>query len=192
MRETDEQIEAMRGFRALRREWLWFKFILAVRRCLADGTLKAGYNPNQPRGNDGRWGGGGDARVERVANRSVRPIDILEEDRKGGHIFELHVNKSHHFLIQRVIASRYVNTDLIQVGENGRARSPLSKPQINSSTRPLQQIRKKLTITSILKLRSVSRHFMFFQVQVRRRDMRPTQKTRGASRSSEIPTQSPS
>jgi len=45
-------------------------------------------------------------RPQDVADRSSKPISILEEDAKGGHTYERHINKSDTYLIGRVTGEK--------------------------------------------------------------------------------------
>lgn len=58
-------------------------------------ALKAGYNPDQPRDDHGRWTdtGGGD-RVAQVDDPDRYRVDLLEEERNGGHTIAVHVGKT--------------------------------------------------------------------------------------------------
>lgn len=57
-------------------------------------ALKAGFNPDQPRDDHGRWtdAGGGD-RVAQVDEPDRYRVDLLEEERNGGHTIARHVGK---------------------------------------------------------------------------------------------------
>jgi hypothetical protein len=86
-------------------------FLRAFERC---------YDPNQPRDDRGRWtdGGGGtgepavtdagtgnpEARIHLVAGdgSSGYPVDLAEEDARGGHTLRGHVGKSHSYLIREL------------------------------------------------------------------------------------------
>jgi Bacterial CdiA-CT RNAse A domain len=69
-------------------------------------TLKL-FNPNQPRDDHGRWTNSGGASVHQVADRDGFPVDILEEEAKGGHTFKKHVGKSEDYLKNRVRTETY-------------------------------------------------------------------------------------
>lgn len=62
--------------------------------------LKAGFDPNQPRvpagfPTGGQW-------TDADASLFAEPIDLLEEEEKGGHAYARHVGKSDAFLKRRV------------------------------------------------------------------------------------------
>jgi len=94
----------------------------------------AKYNDDQARvpagqSGGGRWtdGGGGAAstsdgriRLAQAGERSGYPVDILEEDKLGGHTLERHVGKSEQYLRARVLESR---KSIPGVGEYGEKRA---------------------------------------------------------------------
>jgi len=68
-------------------------------------TPGAKYSPDQPRDEIGRWttgGGSGDTRVAQGDRLSGYPVDLREEDRRGGHTIDQHVNVSYEALAERV------------------------------------------------------------------------------------------
>ncbi len=82
------------------------------------------FRPDQPRvpagsGRDsGRWIDGGG--ITQVADRPGYPINILEEDARGGHTFARHVGKSEEYLKARILGSR---TNIARIFSIGRMRA---------------------------------------------------------------------
>jgi Bacterial CdiA-CT RNAse A domain len=75
------------------------------------------FNPFQPRDDRGRWTNSDGTDVQQVADRSGYPVDILEEEAKGGHTFERHINKPDEYLKARVTGSRTNIAGIVTVGE---------------------------------------------------------------------------
>lgn len=66
--------------------------------------------PGQPRTEDGEFDFGpqeGDGEILLAAERTYDPVDILEEDGLGGHIYQQHVGKADDFLLNRVRTEKY-------------------------------------------------------------------------------------
>jgi len=82
-------------------------------------VLKAGFKPDQPRGDRGRWTAdrsdaadtaASDYGIIQVADSgSGFEVDILEEGEVGAHIYARHVNKSDDFLLGRVRSEGFAN-----------------------------------------------------------------------------------
>lgn len=112
-------------------EWQYdvafLRFQIAAWRC--NLTLKAGFKPDQPRDDRGRWTTGDDdgsddaestpqfILVGGANDRSGYPVDILEEDLLGGHTFERHVGKTEEYLKARILNSRTNLAGIITIGE---------------------------------------------------------------------------
>lgn len=94
---------------------------IAARRLLIEARSvavllhKAGFNPDQPRDDLGRWTDTGEAgaAVSREADAELirtgdadreagRVVDLLDEEAAGGHTVKLHVGKSDEYLLARV------------------------------------------------------------------------------------------
>jgi hypothetical protein len=92
------------------------------------------YREDQPRvpvgqSGGGQWtdGGGGGltsndgrVRVAQAAERSGYPVDILEEDKLGGHTIERHVGKPEEYLKARILGNR---TNIPLIGGYGEKRA---------------------------------------------------------------------
>ncbi|GJE42115.1 hypothetical protein [Methylobacterium soli] len=105
----------------------WLVAALRVRVALARAQLALrGYNQFQPRvpagvAEGGRWtaddgGGSGaerdDGRIRLAENETGRqkPIDLREEEMRGGHTLRKHVGKNDEELLAKVIGSRRIST----------------------------------------------------------------------------------
>lgn len=86
---------------------------------------RSAFNPMQPRvpaGNPdgGQWtdGGGGDGRAKPLLVGDGRgfPVNLLEEEAKGGHAIAMHVNKPDEFLKARILGSRSNLPGIISAG----------------------------------------------------------------------------
>jgi hypothetical protein len=126
-REFDEFLWAARpALLALKSELAAQRFLLAARR-LAAVLRKAGFNPDQPRDDQGRWidsGGADDQEQDSQVvlaggprGRSGYPIDLLEEEALGGHTVERHVAKPEEYLKARILGSRRNIAGIVTFGE---------------------------------------------------------------------------
>jgi hypothetical protein len=110
--------DTMSEFTGLRANIAATSVLLAAAR-LQHLLRKANFNPAQRRIQAGQPGGG---RWTIGGGRSGYPIDILEEDKLGGHTFERHVNKPDEYLKARVLGNR-VNIPLLGGAGEKRAGS---------------------------------------------------------------------
>ncbi len=98
-----------------------FRMHLAARRLTALLLKGAGFNPDQPRDDHGRWTNvgvsGSEGSIILTGGRSGYPIDILEEDALGGHTFEKHVAKPEECLKARILGSRTNIAGIVTFGE---------------------------------------------------------------------------
>lgn len=106
------------------------QWVLLATRGVARLLRKAGFNPDQPRDDRGRWtetgagegGAGSEDDPEFIliggpGARSGYPIDILDEDALGGHTYERHIGKLDEYLKARVVGSRTNVAGIFTVGE---------------------------------------------------------------------------
>jgi HK97 family phage portal protein len=119
--ELRPDLDAIEGL-SIEREALWARlekatFLTADEKRAAvgygplEGSDPAGltpglkYSTDQPRDEIGRWttgGGSGGTRVAQGDRLSGYPVDLREEDRRGGHTIDQHVNVSYEALAERV------------------------------------------------------------------------------------------
>ena len=98
------------------------RFEEALRRYDANLRRKAGFNPDQPRDDQGQWtnDGGSDNSggiILTGGGRSGYPVDILEEESLGGHAIERHVAKPEEYLKARILGSRTNIAGIVTFGE---------------------------------------------------------------------------
>lgn len=114
--------EARTSLLDIRCEVAALRYMLAARH-LANLLRKAGFNPDQPRDDQGRWtdtGAGDEPQLILIGGpgaRSGYPVDILDEDSLGGHTYERHVGKSEEYLKARIVGSRTNVAGIFAVGE---------------------------------------------------------------------------
>lgn len=113
-------LDGRSAFLRLRSDFAALRMTFAAGRVIRLLKLERRYREDQPRipaGNPdgGQWtdeGGGaagtsdGRVRVAQAGERSGYPVDILEEDKLGGHTFERHIAKTEEYLKARVLGSR--------------------------------------------------------------------------------------
>lgn len=80
-------------YRKARYDLAYLGLMISARRLSRE--LRAGYDPNQPRDDWGKWtDGGSDANAEPTGEWIYQRIDLLEEERAGGHTVSKHVGKT--------------------------------------------------------------------------------------------------
>lgn len=113
--EFDEALREVRSpLLALKCELAAQRVLLAARH-VAILLRKSGFNPDQPRDDQGRWtdtgagAGGADSEddpdlilIGGPDGGSGRPVDLLDEEAAGGHTVKQHVGKSDDYLLARV------------------------------------------------------------------------------------------
>ncbi len=91
-----------------------------------DGGPGMKFSPDQPRvpagsSGGGRWTSGGvpsgRVRLAQAEDSQESQVDILQEDRLGGHTFERHVNEPEEYLKARVLGSRRNIPFIVSYGE---------------------------------------------------------------------------
>ncbi len=80
----------------MRSDLAWTRFLVAELRAYL--TLKAGFDPNQPRDDDGRWtdtgASGGRVMVAQAETPDRYKVNLAEEEARGGHAIRRHVGRS--------------------------------------------------------------------------------------------------
>ena len=102
------------------------RFEHALRRYDASLRGKAGFNPDQPRDDQGQWANDGSSDnpgetdggiILTGGGRSGYPVDIMEEEALGGHVIERHVAKPEEYLKARILGSRTNIAGIVTFGE---------------------------------------------------------------------------
>jgi hypothetical protein len=97
----------------------WLRCLQALRRCV-QLAVKAGFDPDQPRDDHGRWtDAGGEARLAQAEGAQRYSVVLSEEEARGGHAIRVHVGKSDEELLATLRAMR-VDTPLITVAKDAQ------------------------------------------------------------------------
>ena len=117
--QDPEFTDLKREYLILKSEISAFRMHLAARRLIALLLKGAGFNPDQPRDDHGRWTDGGAVPEANVilTGGSGYPVNILEEDALGGHTREKHVAKTEEYLKARLLGSRINLLGIVTIGE---------------------------------------------------------------------------
>lgn len=95
----------------------WLRCLVALKRC-ARLAAKAGFNPDQPRDDHGRWTDrGGETRVAQAGGSRRYSVVLSEEEARGGHAIGTHVGKSDEELLSTLRAMR-VDTPVVTVAKD--------------------------------------------------------------------------
>lgn len=100
----------------LKSDVAWLRFLLVFERWARLAT-KAGFNPDQPRDDHGRWtDAGGGARLAQAEGTRRYTVVLSEEEARGGHAIRRHVGKSDEQLLATLRAAR-IDTPLVTIAK---------------------------------------------------------------------------